>query len=172
MRLTGVLVIVALFLFACKKQRSVVEQTPVPSVNADTTVAIVEPDTVIYYERTACFGMCPIFTYLVLSNGDAFYEGRNFVDRIGRFRSNMDQTALQSIQKLSAEINYFSLNPSYDNPHVSDVPSVITRLRFGEQDLKVVNRFKGPKSLLRLYESLDQIIADTKWETISEEEKK
>lgn len=157
-------------MMGCRKAKNSVVQAPA-SVVADSVQVVTSVDTVVYYERTACFGMCPIFKCVILSNNTAFYEGRNFVDRIGSFQTNLDPTALQKIYAKCNQIGYFGLKEQYDHAHVTDLPSVITRIQQGNNDLQVVNRYRGPRELNDLYALLDATIAACKWEQVAEEKK-
>ena len=170
MRVAGCIVLIFAAISACRERKEVAVPAP-PTVVTDSVRVVSTIDTAVYYERTACFGMCPIFTCVILSNGSAVYEGRNFVDRIGQFQTNMDPTALQMIYQQCEAIDYFSLKPIYDHEHVTDLPSVITIIQVGEKKTKVVNRYKGPKALNDVYNALDTLIAQAKWVQMVEEKK-
>jgi hypothetical protein len=128
-------------------------------------------DTLVYYERTACFGFCPIFSCVIWNNGTTHFEGKNFVEKIGSFQTNIDSTALHLIEQTAQEIHYFSLKPLYDGP-IQDGPSIITQLKSKDQELRVINRYKGPKDLNKLYEVLDTIIAKAQWTSVHQPIKK
>ncbi len=157
-------------MIGCRKTKNSVVETPTAVVK-DSVLAVAPVDTLVYYERTACFGMCPIFKCVILSNNVAWYEGRNFVDRIGTFQTNMDPTALQKIYAMCDQIGYFGFKEQYDHAHVTDLPSVITRIRQGSKEHQVVNRYRGPRELNDLYALLDATIAASKWEQVAEEKK-
>ncbi len=127
-------------------------------------------DTFFYYQRGACYGMCPIFNLTIFTDGQAIYEGKNFVDRIGFYRTTMDETVLQKITKSAMSIGYFSLEEEYDNPHITDIPTTKTALR-SEYTLKwVTNRYKGPASLKIFYNEVDSIIGHQTWMKVAERE--
>jgi hypothetical protein len=152
------------FFVACKSKEPAVALDLEPK--SEDTLVVATIDTLTFYERTACFGMCPIFKCVILSNGQVYFEGKNFVDRIGLFQTTWNSAALQKIMQMADDINYFSMNGNYNHEHITDLPSVITRLKLNNQDLTIVNRYKGPKELLQLYDVLDELIEQSEWASI------
>jgi hypothetical protein len=166
MRFTALCVLSILSIGACsnRKEVAVVEA---PLVFVMDSVAMTPPDTLAYYQRTACFGMCPIYQCVILSNGAATYEGRNFVERIGLFQTTFDATALHRILRVANEIDYFSMKTAYDHAYVNDLPSVITRITKEGKAHGVMNRYDAPKALGKLYGVLDSLIESGKWTVVA-----
>lgn len=115
---------------------------------------------VIYYERTHCFGTCPVFRFTALADGSCTYEGINFVDRIGTHTGSVEPAKVQAISALARSMNYASLDTLYDDQYLMDLPAVITII----DGKTVVNRYRGP-DLKALYTSLDELIEDVQWAT-------
>ncbi|MFM9985547.1 MAG: DUF6438 domain-containing protein [Flavobacteriales bacterium] len=124
---------------------------------------VLEDSVFLLYSRTPCFGMCPVFELKVLKSGKAFYNGKNFTDRIGHYQSQWSDAALQRIQFVADSIQYFSFDEKYDNDHVTDLPSIHTALLYKGQMKVVANRYKGPKELHTLYKELDAWIEKSTW---------
>lgn len=168
-----ILIILALFAGACAKKKAVAVKEE-PAVNTTEEVKLppvsevnLDKDTLLFYQRGACFGMCPIFDLVVYQNGRAVYNGKNYVDRIGIYQTTIDPTALQKIRSTADGIGYFGLQESYDNPHVTDLPTTVTMIANQDGELKVVaNRYKGPAGLRVLYEELDKMIEAQDWKLI------
>ena len=132
-----------------------------------TEAKVVEDSVLLLYARTPCFGMCPVFELKVLKSGKAFYNGKNFTDRIGNYQSQWSDAALQRIQFVADSIQYFSFDEKYDNDHVTDLPSIHTSLLYKGQLKAVANRYKGPKQLQALYKELDAWIEKSTWKPIA-----
>jgi hypothetical protein len=115
---------------------------------------------VIYYQRTHCFGTCPVFRFTALADGSCTYEGINFVDRIGTHTGRVEPGKVKAISALASSMNYFSLDTLYDDQYLMDLPAVITII----DGKTVINRYQGP-DLNALYTSLDALIEDVQWET-------
>lgn len=130
-----------------------------------TEESVVEKDNaaaepVIYYERTHCFGTCPVFRFIASSDGACAYEGINFVDRIGKHIGSVEPAKVQAIAALASSMNYFSLDTLYDDQYLMDLPAVITII----DGKTVINRYQGP-DLKALYASLDALIEEVQWES-------
>lgn len=126
-----------------------------------------ERDTFLFYQRGACFGMCPIFDLVIYTDGQAIYEGKNFVDMIGFYQTKLDPAVLQKILNRANSIGYFGLEEKYDNDYVTDLPTTVTGILY-EGKLKLVhNRYKGPAVLKTLYDEIDKIITEQKWQPTS-----
>ena len=159
-----------LFFTSCGKNRNTTK-TPeiqeVVSVNEVPEVSEARPDSVLaIYERTLCFGMCPYFNMKIYSSGYAVYEGKNFVDMIGLYHTTFDLTSLQKLDQTIQRIGYLGMQDEYDNPRVTDLPTVITGYWNGEEMKKVADRYKGPDELEELYQVLDEMIQGAAWTAI------
>jgi len=162
-----------MFLFACKNKEEVVVTKP-EAISEVVEPASIEPeapadsplDTVLFYRRTACFGMCPSFDFVVRRSGTAFYKGRNFVDLIGTYQGSTSEESIIQIIAKANELRYDTLQREYDNRLVSDLPSVQTEIN-GQL---VINRYQGP-NLNELYTALDSMIARIDWRPKSDTNK-
>lgn len=160
--------LVSTAIMACKSKSptavsevSVTEQT---EVIPETAPAQIGPDSVFaIYERTLCFGMCPYFNLKIYKNGEAIYEGKNFVDMIGFYHTTFDIASLQKLKDTADHIQYFSLQDTYDNPRVTDLPTVITGVWDGNKLKTVSDRYKGPDELEEIYQLLEEMIQGAKW---------
>ncbi len=167
--LLSVLVLV-LISAGCKKKKDAVVQDSVPVQTAPE--AIVAPqinpkDTVLYYERGACFGTCPIFSFVVYADGKGIYNGKNHVNRIGLYQTKVNDSAVHNIIEVANKIGYFGMQELYDNPHVTDLPTIRTGISQNGKLKKVASRYKAPQSLKTLYQELDSLIENQNWNVIS-----
>ena len=168
MKKLALLLFIAAGMVACKGKKDVAETPVVVEEVVESAIVVDESDEsepvqVIYYERTVCFGTCPSFIFTIDSDGSATYEGRNFVDLIGKYSGESSPADIASVMKVAKEVGYDTLQTSYDNPLVIDLPSTITIIG----DKKVLNRYRGP-ALEGLYNHLDKLIADIKCTKIKE----
>jgi hypothetical protein len=127
--------------------------------------------TFLIYQRTPCFGMCPYFNLTIYESGYCVYEGKNFVDMVGFYHTRVDMSVLQNIKETAERIQYFSLADSYDNPHVTDLPTTTTGIKNGEKMKTVAARYKSPKELQELYQVLDEMIEAATWTSMAEKKK-
>lgn len=157
------LLFLILSLGGCGSKRSAVE-LPVLAEQGEV-VGVSEPaqapkDPWLYYERTACFGTCPVYKFTLNHDGTCTYEGINFVDRIGFYRGTVDDNAaFIRIREVAEQLDYFALQESYDDSLVMDLPSYYTMI-----DGKGVLKRMGGPNLKALYDAIDQVIEDVNWE--------
>lgn len=154
---------------ACRKHK---EAAAAESVSAPSEAVVAEPnvstpnagpEVFATYERTPCFGMCPIFKLTIYTDGSAEYVGKNFVNLIGEYQTSVSKAQMARIVLVADGIKYFSMKDEYNNEKVTDLPSVITEIR-GIHGLKRVrNRQGGPSELKQLYSVFDEIVRDGFW---------
>lgn len=163
------LMILLLIAVGCKRKKdtSTIVATPVDETAAVVPSPQVNPnDTVLYYERGACFGMCPIFSLVVYADGKGIYHGKNHVNRIGIYQTKVNDAALQKVVNVANMIGYFGMEEVYDNPSVTDLPTIRIAIFADGKLKKVASRYKAPQSLKTLYQELDSLVENQNWEQI------
>ncbi len=117
----------------------------------------------ITFERTACFGRCPIYKLRIFDSGFATYQGINFVERMGVFHTRYTIDQLAEIENYLEEADFYNLKDSYDNPNISDLPSKIMVVNKYDQKKRVKGRYQVPDELISLFDKMDQWIENTDW---------
>ena len=126
-------------------------------------------DLPVYFEKTACFGRCPVFVFqwdgkqhLSLHVKQPFYQGSMTRFAPGKYKAKMGPSEAKAFNErilASAEtVSFFALDEIYDNPMVTDLPSTILTIK----GHRVVNRFKGP-DLKALYSQLEEQMDTFQW---------
>lgn len=138
----------------------------------DKTAERMTADTLLFFQKTACYGTCPTYDVLVYSNGKVVYKGIRNVDRIGTFTSRLDIKQLSGLLKEASKINFFNLEDNYpvdDALFIPDLSNTITYLKQGELRKKVFDNNEAPEELVAfeqylatLFESLDYQASDVK----------
>src|SRR4051812_14054201 len=67
----------------------------------------------VTFERTPCFGTCPVYKVNVNGNGDVKFEGIRNVDSVGTFSGHIDAAAVAQLSKAFEDAKYFSLQSNY-----------------------------------------------------------
>ena len=70
-------------------------------------------DTLLFYQRTACFGFCPTFNYTLFNNGAVLYQGIMHVQNPGRFWGLMAEDEWLKLMEKINQINFFKLSSVY-----------------------------------------------------------
>lgn len=167
------LFILFLFLFSCKsgnESQKTAEENP----TKDTVVVMVEKpvtpkDTlVIAFEKTACFGRCPVYKVKVYQSGFATYEGLNFTEKMGLYSYQFSKPEIESIYQDALEIAYFELDAEYDDKRITDLPSTISEINYKGKSHRVKARVEAPERLRNFHKNLAVTFQEKDWKTYSE----
>ena len=124
-------------------------------------------DVFLRFERTLCFGQCPSYIVIIYNSGKVSYEGKEWAPRQGMYTAQLSPDILEAIMNKAQEVDFFGFDDSYDNEHVTDLPSVITTLTTGQKFKTTVNRYQGPETLRTLERFIDDQLKDVKWQTLN-----
>lgn len=173
-----ILLLALLMHTACRnKKGETVVIKPVPPASAvkedkPANPVIVNKEIIASYEKTACFGTCPIFRFELYNDGTALYHGVNFVNMIGDYEAEISESSRTAVLREAEAIHFSDMKDLYDEPHVTDLPSVITGVRTKDQLKVVTSRRGGPNELKSLYAVFDEIIKNAQWTLKTEKENK
>jgi hypothetical protein len=101
---------------------------------AIATAASKSPSTIslsnvtIRMERNMCMGTCPVYSLEIFGNGTLVYSGERFVNVTGKQISSISEDKVKELVEEFYNINYFSLNDTFDRIVKTDQPTVITSI--------------------------------------------
>ena len=99
-------------------------------------------------------------------DGTATYVGRRFVERLGTYKGQIH--GFERLAQLAEARGYFNLNNRY-TVRATDLPSTVTSVvRNGRR--KTVTNYgdSGPVELWGIETAIDGLVANTKWEKVSD----
>ncbi|MCB9263127.1 MAG: hypothetical protein H6607_12195 [Flavobacteriales bacterium] len=120
----------------------------------------------ILFQKTACYGTCPIFKMTIDGSGLATYTGERFVSKVGTYSKQLSKEETESIYKAMKEIRWDTLKKEYP-AHVSDLPSVILGYHFKKINKEVVVSGEHPAELDVLDQKLSAIANSDGWQSIT-----
>jgi len=126
-----------------------------PVAKNDTTFASIE--------RTFCFGTCPVYTLTIGVNGNATYEGTRNVDMLGTYSGKFTPAQMNTLIESAKNIEYLTMESSYDNPHVTDLPSTTTSIVIDGKRKQVMRRIGFPQSIKVFEDTFDELAKEVKW---------
>lgn len=104
-------------------------------------------DTVLVFQRTPCYGTCPIYTATIFRNGRVSYNGERFVPFMGQHELTLAPATVTAMLAEARRINFNQFAPSY-TANVSDLAStIITVYQPGQQRHRVLAEASIPASL-------------------------
>ena len=139
------------------------------SIGCNSTMTPVPNDikeVVITLERTACFGVCPVYTLTIYGDGRIVYEGMRNVRIEGTITTTISEDKIKQLITEFQKIDYFSLKDSYEERNATDMPSAYTSLTINGKT-KTVRHYHGdlnaPKKLTELENKIDLIVNSDEW---------
>jgi hypothetical protein len=123
------------------------------------------------FERTPCFGTCPVYKISVNGNGDVRFEGIRNVDSVGVFTGRIDASAVQKLARAFEDANYFALLPRYSQNNCpnygTDASRILTSITTPEQTKRIDHDLgcgdQAPAALPVLYQAFDEIVGTKRW---------
>lgn len=115
---------------------------------------------VMTIERQYCYGTCPVYRAALFADGTIVYTGLDYVDHMGVY---VWQTRPDRIESLAGWISnfYFDWQDSYEAYYVTDAPTTITSLAWGDNG-KRITRYHGdlnaPIGLIDFEDGMDTLI--------------
>ena len=135
----------------------------------DTLIVIVEKPVqskdslIIAFEKTPCFGRCPVYKIKVYQSGFALYEGINFAEKMGMYSAVLTESQIENIYDSAIEIGYFDLDAEYNNPLITDLPSTISRINYDGRDHRILARNNVPERLKIFHDNLSITLLEKNW---------
>ena len=114
-----------------------------------------EIELIIFLQRTACFGTCPIYKIEIFSDGSGIYTGTRFVENIGITKFSLSETQLNLILTKAEAIGFTNMKEEYSEP-ISDLSTTFIQIK----DKEIRDYTGAPKTLKNLESLIDQLYQD------------
>ena len=115
-----------------------------------------DPDIVLSFKQSACFGTCPIYVMTIDENGHVRYEGERFVDKVGVYTKDLSQDEQKELFKYLKDFEWELFKDEY-RTQVTDLPSIIVHYRTKKVDKKITITGEHPKELDVLTQKIQAI---------------
>ncbi len=152
--------VIVVFTFSCRTTKPDSSFTDFPGTESDSLVA--------YIERTVCFGICPVYSIRIFRSGYVLYNGEKNITPLGKHYLYLTPEQFRAIGEQADAIGYFDLNDAYQNPHLTDFPTVYTEVRFRGKKKKVTHYDADPpRNLVEMEKYLDSLFPPgTEWKAL------
>jgi hypothetical protein len=119
--------------------------------------------TQIGIERSACYGTCPVYTFVLNSDGTFRYKGEAFVERTGTFTGTIPVYEFNRLAQYLKDSGYMHLRDGYGVPG-DDGETVFTMVVMnGTRKVVMDHSRSGPSKLWAMEELIDRVLASAKW---------
>lgn len=116
----------------------------------------------VTFERTACYGRCPVYRLTVHGTGEVEWIGERFVAREGTHRWTISPDKVERLWDAFAKADFLALNDGYTFVSVTDAPGCVTSIELEDGRFKKVDHYHGddtaPETLYRLENLIDAIV--------------
>lgn len=136
---------------ACKQTK------PIKENESNTVTETLKETIFISMERTPCLGRCPGYTITIYETGMVIYDGRDFVEREGKYSTMLSNDAMEELKNYINSINFFNLKDKYDK-EITDIPSCIIAVSLDGKYKKIIDRYEGPQGLKELEKLIDYYV--------------
>ncbi|MDO7847159.1 DUF6438 domain-containing protein [Hymenobacter sp. M29] len=129
----------SLSLSACA-QKATIQKTKTKKVSKKAAAKQPVPTAagpVLTFERTPCFGTCPVYTMQVFADGRVAYEGRHNVAIMGKKEFKLPAATVADMLRQAKEARFETFEAQYRSG-VTDMPSTIVAIRQPDGTLKKV----------------------------------
>ena len=117
----------------------------------------------ISLERTACYGMCPIYKVIINRNGIVSYYGEGFVKKKGLHQWQISKEAVCELDKIINKYRYFYIRKlKSDELEYTCQSSCITRIESSSGKVRKMDHYEDspewPSKLTEFENEVDRII--------------
>ena len=122
----------------------------------------------ITLERTACYGICPVYTATLDGSGVVKYAGERYVDIPGQQTAKIPPENVRNLLKAFEDIHFFTLRDKYTGP-CTDLPTEFISLSVDGKTKRIQNYFcrdakSGPQvDLFKLAQQIDSVAGTRRW---------
>jgi len=169
----ALLALVGIAIFAACNQKNAnqaqEEPAPPPPPVTDTSVEKPAPEKptayqVLGYQKTPCFGKCPVYEVKFFNDNTATWYGRMNVEREGWYEAKVEGKVIKDIQMKADALGYWDFNEKYPvENEVTDLPTTITMVRVGDMIKTVRNKHDAPTKLEEFEKYLSDAIEKLDW---------
>lgn len=94
-------------------------------------------EPVLLFEKTPCFGPCPVYKATIYADGRVQYQGEQNVPLVGKHTLRLPADTVTYIRREAERMNFGSLRGSYSQ-NATDLPSTYLTVRQPDGSLKEV----------------------------------
>ncbi|HWW00464.1 MAG TPA: DUF6438 domain-containing protein [Candidatus Acidoferrum sp.] len=120
--------------------------------------------TEIGIERSACYGTCPIYTFIIKSDGTFRYHGVKHVEREGESSGAIPVRYFHQLAQFISDSGYMELADDYSRA-VTDNPTTYTMVVMNGKRKTVSNYANaGPTRLWAIEQLIDDLMTKARWD--------
>ena len=120
---------------------------------------------IITFQKTACFGKCPVYSLEIFADGKIKYKGEKNTDKIGEYVKSLSKDEIKSLKESFISADFFSFKDEYTSKK-TDLPTTYISFENEGKYKKVKDYSDAPEPLKNLERMIEKIVASDGWEKI------
>jgi hypothetical protein len=121
--------------------------------------------TEIGIERTECYGTCPVYTFVLKSDGTFRYKGEKFIERQGEFTGTVSVHEFNRLAQYIKDSGYLDLRDGYGELGDDGETVYTTLVLKGRRKVVMDHSYAGPPKLWAIENLIDHILVNATWKT-------
>jgi hypothetical protein len=146
-------------------------QAAVGSPASSPTVSTAPGFATVTFERTPCFGTCPVYKVTVMGDGVVRFDGTRNVDSVGTYNGRISAAAVVDLRRAFEDAKYWTLASKYDQStcpaYGTDAARILTSIITPTQSKSIEHDLgcggQAPAQLADLYRRFDTIVGTARW---------
>ncbi len=132
------------------KDKSIPELPRFQKKISDVDTLALNTDTLLYYQKSACFGFCPTYNFIVYQNGMIKYNGVQHIEPLGSRYDLISENWWKEVALQIQKINFFELANVYpldEKMYIPDLPNTIIIVKDLGKRKSITDNHDAPKAL-------------------------
>lgn len=113
-------------------------------------------ENLVFIKTSGCFGFCPVFQLTIQANGLSHYEGKQFVEKMGKDSFQLTREELAELKAKIKAVNLWQY-PDHIKTDVADAPHATITVYEKQKSKTVSGSIDRPKPILELEELLKDL---------------
>lgn len=120
---------------------------------------------IITFQKTACYGKCPVYSLEIFENGLINFIGEKNIDKIGKYKKIISKKEIKELINSFVNINFFDFKDEYTS-RKTDLPTTYISFSYSGSYKKIRDYSDAPKELRKLEKLIENIVKSENWEKI------
>jgi len=106
-----------------------------------------------------------MYKFSIYQSGYAVYEGKRFVEKLGKYETQVNTSVLEDLKTKAKAINYFGFKDEYPKT-ASDFPATKTSVVLDGKRKDIMDGSNAPSALKEFEKYLDSIKDSVEWRQV------
>lgn len=114
---TFLFLVISVFVLSCKSTKETLKTVDVASVEVS------EEDQVFQMKKSACYGTCPHYDFMIYKNRYAKFIGREHTSKLGTYAKFISKEQYEKLENAFDKADFFGFEDFYESD-IADLPGV------------------------------------------------